>query len=520
MEQGKIPEPLERPTRDSYDLVVVGAGVAGLNALHAATVHLPSGAHVLLVEEKDRPGGMWTGAYDYVRLHQPHPLFTVGGMRWDWDKPANYLARRDEVQAHLASCLQAMRGVCALDTCFGQRAGDVREVRQGDGWAAEVDLHPIGAPEDGVTVSARRVIHAAGFNYSAPGPLQLSSAQVVSTTPADLRGALAQNPAAPAYVVGGGKTGMDTVLAILDENPERRTVLINGGGTYYLNRDRAFPRGLRRWFSGKIIADMARDCAMIFDGHNEEVLRRHYIDTYATACDPRSRNHVWGILSDEENARIDVGLSDKVWDYLDDVIDGPDGPQMRLRSGDVMPIAAGSIIVSCTGSVFHSNAVAHRPACLSPNDVILSITPRDTMHVLSTYASFILSHLFFTGALRRAGLYFMDLEALYKVQKPVFAATTMAQSYHNLLVGFGNLPPRLLRHFGIDFNRWHPLPRRLLALNRLRKTAQQDVVHCRAALDTVVARFGIDGGVMDVADGCSMSHTTPDTSHRQEEDVT
>ncbi|MEO0670264.1 MAG: FAD-dependent oxidoreductase [Pseudomonadota bacterium] len=510
---------MERPARDSYDLVVVGAGIAGLNALHAATVHLPPDAHVLLVDEKDRPGGMWTMAYDYVRLHQPHPLFTVGGMRWDWAKPANYLARRDEVQAHLAACLEAMRGACTLDTCFGQHARDVREVRQDNGWTAEVDLHPIGAPENGVTVSAGRVIHAAGFNYSAPGPIPLTSDNVVSTTPADLHAVLAQNPDAPAYVVGGGKTGMDTVLAILDENPERRVVLINGGGTYYLNRDRAFPRGLRRWFSGKITADMARDCAMIFDGHNEEVLRQHYIDTYATVCDARSRNHVWGILSDAESTRIEAGLSDKVWDYLDDVIDGSDGPQMRLCGGAVMPVAPGSIFVSCTGSVFHSSTIENRPACLSPNDVILSITPREAMHLLTTYSSFILSHLFFTGKLRAAGLYFIDLQTLYTAHKSAFAATTMAQSYHNLLVGFGNLPPGVLKHFGIDFNRWHPLPRRLLALNRIRKTAQQDVAHCRDALDAVVARFCIDGGVMDVANARQVSHKAPVADQRQE-DVT
>lgn len=77
------------PTRTAgaYDLVVIGAGVAGLNALYAATQYLSKDARVLLIDQKQAAGGMWNTAYDYVRLHQPHPMFTVGDMRWDWQKP-------------------------------------------------------------------------------------------------------------------------------------------------------------------------------------------------------------------------------------------------------------------------------------------------------------------------------------------------------------------------------------------------------------------------------------------------
>jgi flavin-dependent dehydrogenase len=43
---------------ETYELVVVGAGIAGLNALSAASEYLPKGARVLLVDQKDAPGGM------------------------------------------------------------------------------------------------------------------------------------------------------------------------------------------------------------------------------------------------------------------------------------------------------------------------------------------------------------------------------------------------------------------------------------------------------------------------------
>ena len=90
---------------ETWPLVVIGAGIAGLNALFAAVQYLPKNTPVLLLDQKATAGGMWNTAYDYVRLHQPHPMFTVGDMKWNWRKPASYLAARDEVQSHLSSSL-------------------------------------------------------------------------------------------------------------------------------------------------------------------------------------------------------------------------------------------------------------------------------------------------------------------------------------------------------------------------------------------------------------------------------
>ncbi|MCR9134520.1 MAG: hypothetical protein NXI27_00885 [Alphaproteobacteria bacterium] len=81
-----------------------------------------------------------------------------------------------------------------------------------------------------------------------------------------------------------------------------------------------------------------------------------------------------------------------------------------------------------------------RRPCLSPNDVILSINTRDAIHILTSYSSFILSHLFFNGNLRSARLFFLDLEMLMKKNKKAFAAASLAQSYHNVMMGFRNLP--------------------------------------------------------------------------------
>jgi hypothetical protein len=477
-----------------YDLVVIGAGIAGLNALHAATFYLPRSSRILLIDAKDRPGGMWTMAYDYVRLHQPHPLFTVGSETWKWNKPRQYLAKRDEVQQHLAGCLETLLGKFDVETRFGHLASDVREVNRTGTWMAEVDVHPNDDPHNSTTVTAGRVIHAAGFDHEAPKPLELSAKSVLSIPPADLIETLAKNPNEPVYVVGGGKTGMDTILAVLNENPKRVVTLINGNGTYFMNRTKCFPTGLNRWFGGVVAADVFRDGAMYFDGHNEEAARANFINKFGAIKDPRSLNYVYGILSEDEGDRIERGLQDKIWDYLKDVVQSKSGPLMRMKSGAEMPIKKGSIFVNCTGSLFRGETPEDAPPCLSPNDVILSINLHDAMHFLTSYSGFILPHLFFIGKLRGSGLYFLDLKALLKKDRQVFSAATTAQSYHNLLMGLKNLSPSTRKHFGLDFNLWYPLPRLLLAFYKIRKTAREDIRHCRKSLDTVVKRFDIWGG--------------------------
>ncbi|MCB1328860.1 MAG: FAD-dependent oxidoreductase, partial [Maritimibacter sp.] len=303
----------------TYDLVVVGAGIAGLNALHAAAAYLPRGARVLLLDEKDRAGGMWNTAYDYVRLHQPHPMFTVGDMKWTWDKPATYLAGRDEIQAHLAAALGPIADKLALDLRLGHRVLSCDEVETGEGFRARVAFHPMDAPETFETVEATRAIYASGLDYRVPEPLPLTSDAVLSVTPQDLRAALSARPQAPVYVVGGGKTGMDTILEAWAQDPARKVTLIAGAGTNFMNRTRYAPTGLRRWTSGAPFSGLLRDIARSFDGDNEAAMIDHFRRTHATDPDTPNAGFLFGFQSEAEQASIAAGLTETLSDYLTDV---------------------------------------------------------------------------------------------------------------------------------------------------------------------------------------------------------
>ena len=474
-----------------YDLVVVGAGVAGLNTLFAATEYLPKGASVLLIDQKAVAGGMWNTAYDYVRLHQPHPMFTVGDMRWDWKKPRHYLAKRDEVRDHLASALGPISEAVDLETRFGETVVSCEEVKTDQGYRARVTFHPNGNPNQTQTVEAARAVYAPGLDYRAAEPLALSSGDVLSIIPQDLRQTLAANPGAPVFVVGGGKTGMDTILAVLYENPARTVTLINGRGTNFLNRTRYIPNGLKRWTSGELVSRLFRDLALNFDGDNEDHTIAYFRKKHSSDPSGMSGVFLYGLQSEDENERIAEGLTQTYTDYLTDVVDTPGGPQITFRTGETQPVAAASIFVNCTGSFFRANSMADAPACLSPHETVVSINARDGFHFLTSVAGFFMMHLLYRGGLRGKGFYTMDHERLFRMDRNAWVGASAAQAYMNQVIAVQTLPMMLLDRCGLDLDRWYPLPRRMVGLMQMKATATQDISHCRAVLDRVADRFGV-----------------------------
>jgi thioredoxin reductase len=490
-----LDQSIERPVRETdagtacYDLVVVGAGIAGLNALYAAVQYLPKNARVLLIDQKAGAGGMWNTAYDYVRLHQPHPMFTVGDLKWAWNKPPDYLANRDEVRDHLASSLQAVAKRVGLSTRFGHTVVSCEEVETGRGTRARLTLHPNGQSEQTFAVEAVRAIYASGLNYRLAQPLALSSSNVVSIIPQDLLATLAAHPNAPVCVVGAGKTGMDSVLAVLGDDPGRKVSLIAGRGTNFLNRTKYLPTGLKRWTSGDLISRLFRDLALAFDGDNEDHTIKHFRTRHSTEPDSTNGVFLYGLQSEEENTRVRKGLTKTHSDYLIDVADTTSGVTMTFRSGATESVEPGTIFVNCTGSFFRGDDLEARQTVLSPNGAVLRIVARDGFHFLTSVSGFFAPHLLYRDALKGRGFYTLDHDGLFRENRNAWIGASAAQAYMNQVIAVQTLPMTLLDRCGLDFDRWYPLPRRLGGLLQMKSSAARDIAHCRKVLDRVAERF-------------------------------
>jgi hypothetical protein len=470
------------------DICIMGAGIAGLNALFVASRYLSRNQKVILIDRRKRVGGMWVDTYPYVRLHQPHGLFTAGNITWTLGEDRSYLATKGEVLDHLEHCLNVIRQRVRLDEFFGWTLESHDET---DGIVRITCKSADGQP---LVVEAKRLIKAYGVRVMPNEPLEISSARVQSVSPdsCDIRRGEMRASDAPVWVIGGGKTAMDTAHALITEYPGREVNLVAGSGTFFVSRDKLFPAGARRWWGGGLLSSIGVEMARRFDGTNETDVANWYRSTYGTWLTPDTGNFLLGVLSESENKTIAAGLNDVIMDHLADAIDRDGTTELVFRSGSTKAIQPGSWIVNCTGYIMRHEH-AYEPY-VSDRGTALSINQRSATLHLTTYMGYFLTHLMFLEKLRDIPLYELDMGELRRKSNAAFPYTAFALAQYNLSLIADSVPAKVFRDFGPDLDRWYPLPRRMIGTARFMLTHRREREHLRHTLDTVRERFDIRCG--------------------------
>jgi len=480
---------------DRYDACIVGAGISGLNALFVASRYLSRDQRVILVDRRARSGGMWVDTYDYVRLHQPHPLFTAGDLAWTLGKEREHLATKEEVLGHLRHCVEVIKRRIRVTELFGYEFENAEEVE------GTIRITCRSAESGAMEFEADRLIKAYGQGVETNAPLDLSSACARSVSPDhfDVRGPEMRASDTPVWIVGGGKTGMDTAHTLITEQPGREFNLIAGPGTLFMSRDRLFPSGTRRWLAGELTSSIFTEMARRFDGTNEADVMGWFRDNVGVWLTPETGNFLAAILSESEKDTIAAGLNEVVMDYLADVVDRDGGAELVLRSGATKPFETGSWVINCTGSLMRGEHPYEPYASASGR--ILSIQNRSVTIPFPSggAAAYFLTHLMFLGKLVDLPLYAMDVEDLRrKAPQYVMVAGLGSLQLYNLSLIMEAIPARQFRKIasqnGLDFDRWFPLPRRLRASAGFMLTHKRDRKHYRRALDKVAERFGVRCG--------------------------
>ncbi|MGD1205783.1 FAD-dependent oxidoreductase [Mycobacterium seoulense] len=360
---------LESRPVETCDVCIVGAGIAGLNALFAASRYLSREQRVVLIDRRARVGGMWVDVYSYVRLHQPHPMFTAGNIEWALGKERSYLATKGEVLDHLEHCLDVMRQRVRVDERFGWNFESEEE--------ANGIVRVTCAAADGrvLVVETKRLIKAYGLAITPNEPLDISSKRVRSVSPdfCDVRAGDMRESDAPVWIVGGGKTAMDTAHALITAYPGREVNLVAGRGTFFSSRDKLLPSGVRRWWKGTPLNTVGTQMSRRYDGTNESQVQDWYRARYGTFLTPQADNFLFGVLSEAENQTISAGLNDLVMDYLEDAVDRNGTTELVFRSGSTKTIQPGSWIVNCTGYVKVTDEYPYEPY-VSPGGAVVRRT--------------------------------------------------------------------------------------------------------------------------------------------------
>lgn len=473
---------------EECDLCVVGAGLAGMNALYVAASYLGPRRRVILVDRRERVGGMWVDTYPYVRLHQPHPMFTAGDIPWRWDREPGHLATKPEVLDHFEHCLDVIRKRVVVKEMLGW---ELVSHDEGEGGVRIVCEAVDGRRRE---IHARRLIKAAGFAVTPNPPLRVQSCDVASVSPdfCDVRSGDIGDSGTPVWVIGGGKTGMDTAHAIIAADRGREVNLVAGSGTFFLNRDQSFPAGHRRWWSGTLVSASGAQMLSRFDGTNEDRAARWFRDTYGLWPTDDADTYVLGIMSEAENRVIATGLTNVVMDRFVDVTDEPDGPQMQLGSGATVPLTPGSWIVNCTGYVLR-DAEPYEPY-LSRGGAVLSIQPRSATLHLTSFMAYFMTHMFFRDSVEVEQLYELDAVDLRRKSKVALPFGLLCLSQHNLSVMYDSLPNRVFLDCGLSVDRWYPRARQLTGALKFLATHRKERQRARRCLDTLRERFSLRCG--------------------------
>lgn len=474
---------------ETSDVCIVGAGIAGLNALFAASRYLSREQKVILIDRRTRVGGMWVDVYPYVRLHQPHPMFTAGNIEWTLGKDRSYLATKGEVLAHFEHCIDVIRERVGVEEYLGW---DFESAEEANGM---VRVTCRAADGRALVIDTERLIKAYGLGITPNEPLDISSKRVHSVSPdyCDVRAGDIRESDAPVWIVGGGKTAMDTAHTLITTYPGREVNLVAGRGTFFSCRDDLLPSGARRWWAGTPPSAVATQLGHRYDGTNEAEVQDWYRATHGTFLTRQADNFVLGVLSEAENRTISAGLNDLVMDYFEDAVDRNGTTELILQSGSTKSIEPGSWIVNCTGYVKFPDEYPYEPY-VSPSGAIVSINVRSAMLHLPAFMGYFLGHLMFLGKLRDIPLYEIDWMNLRQKAPLAFPYALFALVQHNLSLIYDNVPRRVFTDNALDFDKWYPLPRRLPGMARFMLTHRRECERQRRVLDTVRERFDIRCG--------------------------
>lgn len=473
---------------ESSDVCIVGAGLAGINALFVASRYLSRNQRIIPVDSRERVGGIWVDTYSYVRLHQPHRMFTAGNIKWALGRDRSYLATKGEVLNHFDHCLNVVRQRVQVDEFFGFVFESYEEVR---GKVRITCRSSCGSRP--LVIESKRLIQAYGFRAAPNDALKLSSAGVQSVSPdlCDMRGSEMRASDAPVWIIGGGKTAIDTAHALITEYPGREVNLVAGSGTFFLRRDQLFPSGVRRWWGGTRASSILRESARYFDGTNEIDVEKWLRATYGVSVTPEADNFLLGFLSESERKTVAAGIHEIVMDYLVDIVDYDDVTTLVFRSGFRKAIKSGSWIVNCTGYLWRRDHEHPYQPYASQSGAVISIQTRSaTMH-LTSVAAYFLTHLQFLGQLGNVPLYELDSLDLRRKSVTAFPYTFFTLAQYNLGHIADVLSAKEILGCGSDFDRWYPLPHRLLGAVQFMRTRRSEREHQRRTLDVVRERFGV-----------------------------
>jgi len=300
--------------------------------------------------------------------------------------------------------------------------------KHGSGQELKINVESL-RDQSSIGITCGRLIDATGHNLVLSRVLPFSSARISNIPPSQLSFHLS-NANAPFYVIGSGKTAMDTCKFIAEDPRNMRdceVTLIGGRGTWFLNRDVLYPSHPGPLDFGSVPA-VVTEMALYYRGadtdtqqlflHLERKGFLHHVLTWTPqVC-------YSGILGEREVSVIRKVLGTRqIQGHAKDVIDRDQNTMLVTKRGSEYPVAEGACFVHCL------NGFSPEPApMISMNGLALNT---GTLFFSSAASAWLLTPLFLRGELRRVADQFLALPALGNGEHVLFQ-TLMGIMYNFL----------------------------------------------------------------------------------------
>ncbi len=203
------------------DYLIVGSGAVGM--AFADTILNETDANIVIIDRHHKPGGHWNVAYPFVTLHQPSAFYGVSSRELSkgckdevgLNKGLNELATGAEVSAYFENVMREQflptGRVKYYPMCDYKGNGNFESVLTGQKHYVEVNKKIVDCTYLKTTVPST---HKPNFKV----------AEGVQFIPLNDLPKI-QSPPAGYVIVGGGKTGIDAILFLLENgtNPDHIT---------------------------------------------------------------------------------------------------------------------------------------------------------------------------------------------------------------------------------------------------------------------------------------------------------
>jgi len=317
------------------DYLVIGCGASAMAFLDEMILMNKTNLKVIVVDRRAKPGGHWVDAYDFVRLHQPSATYGVNSRplgSGDADLCSKY-----QILAYYELVMADMLATGRLEyfpLCEYKGKGRFSSLIDA-GLEYEVKVRK-------KTVDATRM--ETSIPSTAAPKYQLEDG--VECIP--INGLARLKSSYNKYVVvGAGKTGLDALLFLLDNNiPQDKILWVVSNDCWYYTR---------LAFSDPNLKDIFKNIFTVILG--AETLEDLYLRYEKHGIFQRVDKNIWptkmraATISKEEADRFRT-LKDNI--IREGRVQKISKKEMVFQNGTVLPVEEGTLFINCTagGTIF------------------------------------------------------------------------------------------------------------------------------------------------------------------------